>query len=278
VEWSEAVQQTRTWKQPCRLPEKPKRGLYYSWIQTNTNTGNLFYTDWILWDLDTGTVEELYRILKTVVSKMRALGVPNECLRVVFTSNRGFHLYLDSRIVNLQPSHRLHNELKSFCLSVIPTADVTLYDKRHIIGLPNSVHKGTGKRYTMVCADEFLSGTLSALQARTTEQFAIEPRAIAVKPIDLFVRKFGEQATSAGKITLGATRDLPSVDTRSTNALRGAKEGGRNAAMFEVARIGKVKGLTFEETIVFVRGANLQNKPPLSDDEIRKIVGSAFSG
>lgn len=58
--------------------------------------------------------------------------------------------------------------------------------------------------------------------------------------------------------------------------LEGAQEGLRNDTMFRLACGFREKDLTKEETYIVLKGINEKNKPPLSDNELKSIIQSAY--
>lgn len=245
--------------------------------------------------------------------------VPEHALHFVFTTGKGFHCYLNSSVVGLKSSRSLHHQIRDFCEALLPGGriigkdsgiaiacadrdearekkrgaekngelytyfpyvDRSLYQLRHIIGIPNSKHRTTGLRYTYLECEEFLK-----LELYHMRELAQKRREIPAREKLPIVPKIAELYKSFSVANSVKTKDDKEINREKIldsvehwhRGFFGSGKGDRNNAMFELACGYRRIGLTIREAALLVSDANRRNNPPFGNSTLQKILNSAYS-
>ena len=107
---------------------KPSGEQYITWVREgieDEGSAPVFGCDYIIWDIDSTPFETLESALKR--TRYLVAGVlynghdaPINALRIVFTTGKGFHVYLDAKAAGIEPSRSLHFHLRRFCEKLLP--------------------------------------------------------------------------------------------------------------------------------------------------------------
>jgi hypothetical protein len=272
------VTSTRVLLPRDEVPEEIDGEYYAAWVGEKSGQ---YYTPWIIWDIDregsNGSPEPERALGDTreFVQKLLSYGVSEAAIRVVFSSRKGFHVYLDSRTIGLHPSEQLHDEVKRFAQRMLLDCDGSLYSKRHVIGVPNSMHRTTKLYYIPLTQEELFSMTISQMRAHARRPHEFEPRAEEMQPIPALVVIFQEkEERRSGYASLKTIKENLEA---GHYAWKGVGRGQRDKAVFELAQRYRRLGLTIEEAYILVLNANDRNEPPLPRDTVRKKVNSAYN-
>lgn len=269
-----------------RIPEEINAEFYYSWIlfdpsRTNVkNWAGIYWTPWIIFDIDDKdydldnarkNTEEFVMLLQEEYS------IDTTAIRIVFSTSKGFHVYLDSRVIDLKPSALLHYELSAFAKELLPQSDMSLYAKRHVIGIANSLHRKTRLFYSPMSVAGFGSMTIENMLLRARKPRSFDRREINVpvssKLLHLFL-KAKEKPLPQGK--WASTEDLLNNMYAPHPGIEGFKEGGRNHGIFGMAVHYRNKLLSKEETFILCSYANDRSLPPIEPREVERHVLQAY--
>lgn len=259
------------------LPDGYEGEYYYTPFMTD---GKDFFCVWIVWDVDCKKSsgepdpERALDITREFVHKLRQC-VPDNALRVVFSTSKGFHVYLDSRTIELQPSPYLRQWVRLLCKRLLPECDETLYHARHRIALPGSMHRTTGLFYTPIPLDELNEWNISQMRVYAHTQREFEPRAQEMSRSNVLCSIFLEEKKNLVSMSRS---DVKTINEKPHEFWNGIEDGnGRNNSMFKMANDYRRLGLALEEVFVLVRDVNTRNRPNLKPSEIYTIVSSAFN-
>lgn len=269
------VNRDRESKRFSDLPAKPKGEYYATWLGERAG---LYYAPWIVWDLDCkDSLETARDWTVTLVNKLMAAGCPESAIRVVFSTNKGFHVYLDSRTVGLKPDKALHMQLREFCLKVSPECDKSLYSMNRVIGLPNSKHRATGLRYALVPM-EMLPRNLATLACLAGYQHDLPERGEQL-PVPKLAAAWQSVVSKAREVR---TNKFPSYGEMQRIAhdplpeFHGVGQGERDAACWRMANYYKRMGLTEPETNDIMLAINKRNSPPLPEQDVEDKVKRVY--
>ena len=257
----------------AEIPTKPRGEFYATWVGERVGA---YWTPWVIWDMDFPTIEEAWERTKKFVSRLRVAKVPDEAIRVVCSTNKGFHVYLDSRCLDMKPSKNLHLQLREFCMRIVPECDKSLYDKRRVLGVPNSKHRSTGWYYAEIPLG-VLFGTLAEIKMRTAIQHPVTVRPEAMEPVPMLAAEWQKSLSRATPKT-----GWPSFDRMKARIEQplpeyfGVGEGERDRAAFRMASYYQRRGLTKPEVLDLCLIVNSRNKPPLPERDIRAKVERVF--
>lgn len=255
------------------VPEEYDGEYYATWVGEKAD---MFYTPWVVWDIDNEKYpEQALADCRAFVANLLDYVSP-DALRVVFSTRKGFHVYLDSRCVALRPSESLHEDLKRFCEKLLPICDKSLYSRNRIIGVPNSRHRETGLYYIPISTDELFECSLADLRAaaRNPQEFADREDEM---PVSEHLAKIYNEKPAVQHSGFSGLETIKQTMLQGHPSFRGVGKGERDGKMFELSVYYKRLGLGIEEVTVLVLAANDRNEPPLPRETIRKKVNSAFA-
>lgn len=263
-----------------KLPKELDEEFYATWIAFDPMNRDRFWCPWIIFDIDDQTYLEKAQERAVAFIKLLAqeYNVPIKAMRLVFSTSKGFHVYLDSRTIDLQPSALLHRELMAFAKELIPDTDLSLYDKRHVIGLPNTIHRKTKLYYCPLdLYDPIHTWTIEMLRKHADSPREFDSRAedveVCPKLRNLFLRV---REKGAGRFSLPSSQEVVASLYQSHPFLRGLEQGGRNNGMFRLAAHYRDKMLSKEETKILCDYSNRHSSPPLEEREVIRHIDTAY--
>lgn len=273
-EVSNSVSERRHLVPRDEIPDEVDDEYYATWVSEDSREPGLYFTPWVMWDVDSEDVRLALDAARDLVQGLINGGAPERTLRVVFSTNKGFHVYMDSRVVGLTPSRDLHEKLRKFCLRILPSADASFYSKRRIVGIPNSLHRKTRLKYTPLGLDEFFESTVNSFLENAEIGGYFEGLDETVERVPNFADIWDEQRS---KGAIPGSHEFKRRVSEGHWARAGVDKGRRDAAMFEYAVHCKVRGLTEDEAFILVYEANTRNRPNLEESDLRKIIGNCYN-
>jgi hypothetical protein len=256
------------------VPEEFDGEYYASWIGEKAGQ---YYTPWVIWDVDNNDPEKSLLRTRELVFGLLAKGVLGSALRVVFSTRKGFHVYLDSRVLGMTPSENLHEKIKRFAKILLPECDGSLYDKRHIIGVPNSIHRTTGLYYAPLTLDELFELSLAQMRKHAEHPHEFDYREESMPVCEELSRLYHVHVEPEKPKHFPSLSEVRRNVNSAEPSFFGVSQGSRDRAMFDLAVRYKSLGLSIWETHVLLLDANTRNEPPLPRDTIRKKVNSVYS-
>lgn len=259
------------------VPDEADEEFYATWIGWYEN---FYWTPWMIWDVDSSNVEVSLIKTREFIRMLFRLGVKEDALRVVFSTNKGFHIYLDSRAIGLNPSQNLYSELRAFGMAMLPDCDESFYGRRRVVGIPNSIHRKTGLYYVCLERIDYLfEWNVEQLKGYATHPRIFDGWKDGVEVVPILQQKF-ESALAESKAVKEQrwmTRaQIENALSKPHPFFLGLREGQRNLGMFTLARHYRDLGLAIEEALVLVRYANGCSVPTLSPHDVEKHVRGAY--
>lgn len=252
------------------LPEKPPGEFYATWI---AEKDGMFWAPWIVWDVDDQDIQNALLRTQRLVATLESCGATSGTLRVVFSTSKGFHVYLDSRTAGVRPSAFLHSELRTFCGKLAET-DRSLYDMHHAIGIPNSKHRKTGWYYSLIPLATLKQGWWPEIKMLTAKQQEIPSRLERVDALPALVKLLEPAKPEKRQYS---SSHIQRVMSQPPPEFYGVGEGQRDLATLRLASYCKGLDMPEEFALVICREANSKNKPPLEDGVAKEKVWRVFN-
>lgn len=224
--------------------------------------------------------KEAVIIVKEIVRRYR---IPEESVGICFSGGKGFHIVLNRRIFNVEPSGLLPQVWKSMAEELLNqcrlrTLDVGIYDCRRLWRLPNSKHpSGYYKIHITKSELENLSMEKIREQAtkpRTTITIVSKHSPEAeewyrqhVNKVTRWMEERKHEFKSSDLIMLGV--DIPCVQRLFQSSI---PEGKRNVSRYALTVYFKTIGKSVEECKALLLGFNNRCTPPERQDEVLRQV------
>lgn len=270
VQISPAVDQKRTPLNREDLPEEYDGQFYATWIAESEGE---FHSNWIIWDIDNEEVEMSLEQCRAFVQKLISV-VPRAAIRIVFSTRKGFHVYLDSRVVALEPSRTLHGHLRRFCLRLLPSSDASLYSPNHLLGLPNSVHRFTSLYYVPIPLENLFEWSIEQMKRHAESPQEFGARSEHCAPVIELCSVWKEEERKWKGVP--ALVDL--MESYPPDHWAGWVRGGKqsNERLFKMCKDYKKKMISSQEAFVLITNVNMRIYPPFKPVELQTIVNSAY--
>jgi hypothetical protein len=208
-------------------------------------------------------------------------------MKFYFSGGKGFHVFIDPRVLGVKPTSKLPMLYKSF-ISYISTKiensallDTRIYDNRRLIRFPNTVNDKTGLYKIPVTYNQLRTLTRAQILelAKTPQQEYVTSAALNPEASSRFVDKLREIIQSVPQKTTGnihipsSVQKLPlCVKYLLTTAVN---KGGRNNTLALIASLLVQNGYVGDVAIGILQKWNLNNEEPLTDHELITTYNSA---
>lgn len=219
---------------------------------------------------------QVYTHLKNVVK------VPEECMKVYYSGNKGFHLLVQWGATGLQPRTDLHKLYKnvakalreSYCNN--KTLDLKVYNARRMFRLPGFPHQKTGNKKVLIEPKHLLLVGSPGLPMKELADSPWKPTTPYAMLSEVFRRHERAEAFEnfRKKRLPKQFLDLP-LDCVQHALTNGLDEGMRNDGIYTIALYFKACGLTKTETKDRIASSALEKG--MQKQEISSTVTSAFS-
>lgn len=229
---------------------------------------------WI--DVDCSDLSQAQKTTQEIIKHInRQYGVKPKEFTVYFSGNKGFHIFLHQKLIGGIPVSedtpaRMKAFVKAIC-NAFKEVDIVIYNTTRIFRTPNSLNAKSSLFKVPISIAE-LAGDISVIKT-----IAKQPRPNYEHPK---YHAFKENV----KLKRLWNRDLDSEDYKNSDGyvkqgerlFTGTAYGGRNnKAYYQACQLLEKSNLALSDIEDIIRATNLQNVPPLSDEEITAIVSSA---
>jgi hypothetical protein len=247
--------------------------------------GNIWY-DFIIIDIDEIDPRKVSIFMEHLEINY---GIEIDYCRIYFSGSKGFHILIPTPIFGLKPSGILQNTIKDLVQKIsenILVYDNSLYDKLQVYRLPHTQHSSTGAYKVPLYYNELSKGIdyIRGISEKIRLEFDYPEYPTDVKPelAELVVKdekKKNHYSIDKSEIKHDEIEDIPPFRKLCIlSMLKGVKEGGRDETAIRLAVHFKKERYGFEIVLGILHGWNLNNNPPMTDDEIRAKVISVFQG
>lgn len=250
-----------------------------------------FYSD-LYFDFDCkDDFEKVREDVKQTLAYLKVVfRIEHSACNIYFSGNKGVHVTIPARYLNIEPGKDLNNIFKYIVENVHnytpnKTLDLAIYDNRRLFRVPNTIHEVSGL-YKIPITDEEIKN----LKYEEILELAKKPRLVSrTEHTDIVFSsaRFSEMARaysvkaaeqSKVKVQFKATLKVTPPCIKSILEL-GAKEGHRNNTIAILASFYKSKGLDMNSAIEYITKWNdTKNTPPTTAVELNRTVRSIFSG
>ena len=208
-------------------------------------------------------------------------------MKFYFSGGKGFHIFIDPRVLGVRPSTKLPALYKSY-VAYIGTKiensallDTRIYDSRRLIRFPNTVNDKTGLYKIPITYNQLR--TLTRMQiielARTPQQEYVTSSNLNPEASSRFVDKLREIVQSAPQKANTNIR-IPSSVQKLPLCVKhllstAVNKGGRNNTLALIASLLVQNGYVGDVAISILQQWNLNNEEPLTDHELVTTYNSA---
>lgn len=199
------------------------------------------------------------------------LEIDKQCIRIFYSGKKGFHIIIPPEVVNIEPSTVTHKVCKLIAQSLksrlalndkqMTTIDLTVYNNRRMLRLPNSIHQTTKLHKICLFYDELFDLTCDDIRRLAKKEKELTKYDITVsKKAASFVAFYVEQqkvlektrSLTSDNTEFLFTKDAYPVCVKNIIETGWKKDGDRNVATINLACFFKEAGYTVNEAINFL--------------------------
>lgn len=223
-----------------------------------------------------------------VIALNKDYDIPIDYLRFYFSGKKGFHIFIPTAVLGIEPEKKLNIYYKAFAQEISKNAinnviDLRIYDNKRLIRLPNSINSKSGLYKVPVTYDDILNFSYKEMK-----EYAKQPRKIQYeKPqyVDKAAKIFQSIKenvikTKNKKFTIPKNVDISKIKWAPCikNIFEeGASKGARNNTTVILASAIFQKGVEFDIAYqVLCKWNDEKVDPSLSENEFRATIESAY--
>lgn len=204
-------------------------------------------------------------------------------LRVFFSGSKGFHLYIPAAMMGITPSENISRYFKAFAAKILKPIGVSydplIYDIVRLWRVSNSINSKSGLYKIELTPTEVFKLTAEEIvemaREKRTVEYVSDP--IANNLLTATYRSIQELPTISGETIVAGV--CPRNEKQCYHRLlQGVGEGKRDAVCFRLANHFQKKGYDSGDVEGLLQAWNKKNQPPMSENEVKTKVRSAFNG
>jgi len=229
------------------------------------------YADWMPFDIDDEDLSKAWSAAKAVINLLN-YDYSFDVQHIFFSGAKGFHILIPIQAFGFtQPSEKMPMAFKGLANDIAgDLVDSTIYELNRLFRMVNTCNAKTGMFKIPLTIDEFYSGI------ENIKLLAKEPHKIMLPSMrDCVLNKQFEELYQK-HITSGKVIEHVQ-DKNLFEKLGGVGEGERDVIGAKFLGILKSKGMEPELAMQWLRGWNSQNTPPMSEDQLHKLLISIYS-
>lgn len=264
----------------------------YSYDSTNIEESNLlgpFYLDYDSEDIDNEFSIIRREVYQTIKYLERVWNIPNNMICLYFSGAKGFHVVVPHEIISIAPDKDLNIKYKKIAQLVVKECnlthlDISIYDKRRLFRIPNSINSKTGLFKIPLSLDMLMKNDFNNIKQMATQPNNIQydapiKIAKACKYYNMLFTKSSKQSYVYKKdkvlnsnVQTYSKRLLPCIQYILESSVR---QGKRNSTTVVLASSLLQLGKSLKEVFSILEEWNKYNEPPLSDAELGATIVSA---
>lgn len=253
-----------------------------------SNTSIPIYYDYIIIDIDNIVPEDVQNFIMFLNTQY---DVQIDSLKIFYSGNKGFHIYIPSILFNLQPAANLNlvvGEIVKRLTEGIIKYDPSLYNKDRYFRANNTFNIPGGKYKIQITYNELNNLNLIYELAKKTRfleydyNFSPNEKLLKLyKQCEKFILDRNNDIPAEHYSSLRNTNvSIPFQKLCIINMLKGGGEkdgGGRHDRAFRIAAHFKRMGMDFEVVKGLLAGWNNLNNPQIKMEDIMHIIHNVYS-
>ena len=249
------------------------------------------WSDFLWFDIDGEILTDALVNVKKLLTGLQTLGILDHTV-VFFSGAKGFHVGINAGLFGFEPSVQLPQQMRQTAERIASIfsvdIDTVVYNHNRLWRIPGTVHGKTKLRKTLLCVDDLLELTdgdqLLSLVKKAPKIASAYWVCDAEKPLSA-LEEFVEPVKPPVKtenqwFDPGPTdRQLDEMNVALELLLKqGEPEGSLDSgAILRASECRKV-GNSQDDTLELIQKWNESNEPPLEEDDLSRVVKSAFKG
>ena len=264
----------------------------YSYDSTNIEDSSLlgpFYLDYDSEDIDNEFYIIRREVYQTIKYLERVWNIPNNMICLYFSGAKGFHIVVPHEIVGIAPDKNLNIKYKKIAQLIVKECnlthlDISIYDKRRLFRIPNSINSKTGLFKIPLSLDVLMKNDFNHIK-----QMAMQPNDVKYDTpikIEKASKYYSMLFTKSNKQSCSYKKDKIVNNNHSTYSKKllpciqyildnNVKQGKRNSTTVVLASSLLQLGKSLKEVFSILEEWNSYNEPPLSDAELGTTIVSA---
>lgn len=249
--------------------------------------GNVWY-DWVIIDIDETDPRKVALFMEHLEINYE---IDIDICRIYFSGSKGYHVLIPTPIFGLVPSSEIHNLIKTLVAKIsenILKYDLSLYDKLQVYRLPHTKHSSTGAYKVPLYYNELSKGMMNIRRLSEKIRMNFDYPEYPTDPVPELVELLGTNGHTAKY--KNAQYNISRTDYIEMNGLppfrklcilhilKGVKEGSRDETAIRIAAHFRKEKYPIDVVIGLLHGWNINNSPPMTNEEIRAKVISVFQG
>jgi hypothetical protein len=251
------------------------------------------WSDYLWFDIDAEGLQDATIDMQALLRGLRSMGVLDRTV-VFFSGSKGYHVGIESDAFGFEPSQELPEQMRRTAIQIasvfnIDTLDAKVYNHNRLWRVVDTWHSKTKLRKTALKPEKAIELSIDEVKkAASSGRGRKGPRYIACgssNPVESLVRLSREAST--GAVKKSANWDAPPLSDRRAKLIEagllvllehGVHRGARdNEALLRASEARKI-GYSQRECHETLATWNQLNDPPLADDDLERVVESAYTG
>ena len=225
-------------------------------------------------DCDDGQLEKLkVSVTNSLISFLQHYEINASALRIYFSGEKGFHIYIPSILFGIQPNSQLQKYFKKLGMQLAKDffsqeyVDLSIYYRNSLLRLPNSCHQNSGLYKIPLTFNELCTMSIEEIR-----EMASEPRS----NFEFWaLSEFSPHPELQGLWRDIVSSKVNSHEKKIDNLLKkGVSKGKRHNTAFIISRGLKNDFSNDHEIEQELFTWNRRNNPPIEDHQIQSIVKS----
>lgn len=237
------------------------------------------------------TDEDFNALKRDVLMSVGALellfGIPEDQVELYFSGSKGFHILVQPESFGLVPVKNLEVYYKAIAVKINSLTiggfiDTSIFDKKRLFRMPNTINSKTGLYKVPITIDELRKTDLTEMKQYASQQHQVDwPQK---KMVQGALQKIVSNAENLVTATHRKSNPKSIVSFKKRPPLpcvqllieQGSKEGHRNNDCVAIASSLAQAGYSLDEATEIMASWNDNTEPPLPFSEVMRTVRSAY--
>jgi len=229
------------------------------------------YIDYFPFDIDDDNLSVAYDKTRYAIEILN-IDFEYDVHYLFFSGAKGFHVLIPSQCFGIfKPSDKLPGIFRKISQDLLPdTCDTSIYEINRLFRLNNTINSKT-KLYKIALTRQDFDNGIDYIK-----ELAQTPNKTRFLPLhdNVTNAQFRELYTKYEQNNLA---EKTKEKTNIYEYFQGVGEGQRDVTATKIAGILKAKDMEVELCYQILAGWNLQNNPPLEENQLKKVIDSVYS-